>query len=104
MNGSLTYYRSVMVYGNDNQLLYMLTLEGMVSRSEGSAGTSYTYNYFKTDYLGCTRAMLNAMFISRVPRLLPFALFPFTSPRRFQDALLATELRHSLIDFTRPLF
>ena len=43
----MTYYRSVMVHGNDNQLLYMLTLEGMVSRSEGSAGTSYTYNYFK---------------------------------------------------------
>ena len=49
-NGSLTYYRSVMVYGSDNKLLYMLTPEGTVSRSEGSAGTSYTYNYFKTFY------------------------------------------------------
>ena len=40
----------------------MLTPEGTVSRSEGSAGTSYTYNYFKTDHLGSTRAraMLNA--------------------------------------------
>lgn len=27
-NGSLTYYRSVMVYGNDNKLLYMLTPKG----------------------------------------------------------------------------
>ena len=60
-NGSLTYYRSVMVYGGDNKLLYMLTPEGTVSRSEGSAGTSYTYNYFKTDHLGSTRVMLSAV-------------------------------------------
>ena len=60
-NGSLTYYRSVMVYGSDNKLLYMLTPEGTVSRSEGSAGTSYTYNYFKTDHLGSTRVMLSAV-------------------------------------------
>lgn len=40
-----------MVYGHDDKLLYMLTPEGTVSRSEGSAGTSYTYNYFKTDHL-----------------------------------------------------
>ena len=39
-----------MVYGSDNKLLYMLTPEGTVSRTEGSAGTSYTYNYFKTFY------------------------------------------------------
>lgn len=60
-NGSLTYYRSVMVYGHDNKLLYMLTPEGTVSRTEGSAGTSYTYNYFKTDHLGSTRVMLSAV-------------------------------------------
>ena len=60
-NGSLTYYRSVMVYGSDNKLLYMLTPEGTVCRTEGSAGTSYTYNYFKTDHLGSTRVMLSAV-------------------------------------------
>ena len=60
-NGSLTYYRSVMVYGHDNKLLYMLHPEGTVSRTEGSAGMSYTYNYFKTDHLGSTRVMLTAV-------------------------------------------
>ena len=60
-NGSLTYYRSVMIYGNDNKLLYMLTPEGTVSRTEASNGTSYTYNYFKTDHLGSTRVMLSAV-------------------------------------------
>ena len=50
-----------MVYGSDNKLLYMLTPEGTVSRTEGSAGTSYTYNYFKTDHLGSTRVMLSAV-------------------------------------------
>ena len=50
-----------MVYGSDNKLLYMLTPEGTVSRSEGSAGTSYTYSYFKTDHLGSTRVMLSAV-------------------------------------------
>ena len=60
-NGSLTYYRSVMVYGNDNKLLYILTPEGTVSRTEGSAGTSYTYNYFKKDQIGSTRAVLSAV-------------------------------------------
>lgn len=29
-NGSLTYYRSVMVYGSDNKLLYVLTPEGTI--------------------------------------------------------------------------
>ncbi len=60
-NGSLTYYRSVMVYGNDNKLLYILTTEGTVTRTEGSAGTSYTYNYFKKDQIGSTRAVLSAV-------------------------------------------
>ena len=50
-----------MVYGSDNKLLYMLTPEGTVSRSEGSAGTSYTYNYFKKDHIGSTRAVLSAV-------------------------------------------
>lgn len=35
--------------------------KGTVSRTEGSAGTSYTYNYFKTDHLGSTRVMLSAV-------------------------------------------
>lgn len=60
-NGSLTYYRSVMVYGHDNKLLYMLSPKGTVPLSRGSAGTSYTYNYFKTDHLGSTRAVLSAV-------------------------------------------
>ena len=57
----MTYYRSVMVYGHDNKLLYILTPEGTVSRTEGSAGTSYTYNYFKKDQIGSTRAVLSAV-------------------------------------------
>lgn len=61
-NGSSTYYRGgVMVYGADDKLLYMLTPEGTVSRNEGSAGTSYTYNYFKKDHLGSTRVVLSAV-------------------------------------------
>ena len=61
-NGSSTYYRGgVMVYGDDDKLQYMLTPEGTVSRSEGSAGTSYTYNYFKKDHIGSTRAVLSAV-------------------------------------------
>ncbi|WP_418677607.1 BACON domain-containing protein [Alistipes indistinctus] len=60
-NGSLTYYRSVMVYGNDNKLLYILTPEGTVTRNEGSSGTTYTYNYFKRDQVGSTRAVLSAV-------------------------------------------
>ena len=57
----MTYYRSVMVYGHDNKLLYILTPEGTVSRTEGSAGTNYTYNYFKKDQIGSTRAVLSAV-------------------------------------------
>ena len=47
--------------GNDNKLLYILTTEGTVTRTEGSAGTSYTYNYFKKDQIGSTRAVLSAV-------------------------------------------
>ncbi len=50
-----------MVYGNDDKLLYMLTPEGTATRTEGSAGTIYTYNYFKTDHLGSTRVLLSAV-------------------------------------------
>ena len=50
-----------MVYGNDNKLLHILTPEGTVSRTEGSAGTNYTYNYFKKDQIGSTRAVLSAV-------------------------------------------
>lgn len=39
----------------------MLTPEGTATRTEGSAGTNYTYNYFKTDHLGSTRVMLSAV-------------------------------------------
>ena len=58
----MTYYRGgVMVYGSDNKRLYMLTPEGMVSRSEGSAGTTYTYNYFVKDHIGSTQVVLAAV-------------------------------------------
>ena len=50
-----------MVYGNDNKLLYILTPEGTVTRNEGSSGTTYTYNYFKRDQVGSTRAVLSAV-------------------------------------------
>lgn len=50
-----------MAYGNDNKLLHILTPERTVSRTEGSAGTSYTYNYFKKDQIGSTRAVLSAV-------------------------------------------
>ena len=50
-----------MIYGSDDKLLYILTPEGTVARSEGSAGTSYTYNYFKKDHIGSTRAVLSAV-------------------------------------------
>lgn len=55
---SLTYYRNVMVYSKNGtapeQLMYMLQPEGLVAK-EGSA---WVYKYFKTDYLGSTRALL----------------------------------------------
>ena len=54
--GSFTYYRSVMVYAGDS-LLYIIQPEGTVTRSSGQ----YTYNYFKTDHTGSTRAMLSAV-------------------------------------------
>ena len=38
----------------------MLTPEGTVSRSESSAGTTYTYNYFVKDHIGSTRIVLAA--------------------------------------------
>lgn len=61
-NGSSTYYRGgVMVYGADDKLLYMLTPERTVSRNEGSAGTNYMYNYFKTNHLSSTRVIFSAV-------------------------------------------
>lgn len=55
---SLTYYRSVMVYSKNGtdpqQLLYMIHPEGLVAKE----GSSWVYKYFKTDYLGNTRALL----------------------------------------------
>ena len=69
-NGSLTYYRSVMVYGNDNKLLYILTPEGTVTRNEGSSGTTYTYNYFKRDQIGNTPVMF------RLDDLFSMNIFP----------------------------
>ncbi len=65
VGGSLTYYRSVMVYskpsGGSEQLTQMLQPEGIVQYNAGSAGSSYTYKYFKTDHLGSTRAVLAAV-------------------------------------------
>ena len=97
-NGSLTYYRSVMVYGSDNKLLYMLTPEGTVSRSEGSAGTSYTYNYFKTDHLGSTRVMLSAvdgtLQASQMTDFYPFGLaFEYSNLNRNRYLFSGKELQ-----------
>lgn len=105
-NGSLTYYRSVMVYGNDNKLLYMLTPEGTATRTEGSAGTNYTYNYFKTDHLGSTRVMLSAvngtLQASQTTDFYPFGLaFEYSnlnknkylfSGKELQDGALGNEI------------
>ena len=60
-NGSLTYYRSVMVYNGNNSLEYILHPEGTVTCNETSSGTTYTYNYFKKDQVGSTRVMLSAV-------------------------------------------
>ena len=60
-NGSLTYYRSVMVYNGNNSLAYILHPEGTVTCNETSSGTTYTYNYFKKDQVGSTRVMLSAV-------------------------------------------
>ena len=56
-NGSLTYYRSVMVYNGDNSLAYLIHPEGTVTCTNGA----YTYNYFKKDQVGSTRVMLSAV-------------------------------------------
>ena len=84
-NGSLTYYRSVMVYGNDNKLLHILTPEGTVSRTEGSAGTSYTYNYFKKDQIGSTRAVLSAVGNS-LQNVQSCLLYTSPSPRDVEES------------------
>ena len=101
-NGSLTYYRSVMVYGSDNKLLYMLTPEGTVSRSEGSAGTSYTYNYFKTDHLGSTRVMLSAvdgtLQASQTTDFYPFGLaFEYSNLNKNRYLFSGKELQDGLV-------
>lgn len=101
-NGSLTYYRSVMVYGNDNKLLYMLTPEGTVSRTEVSAGTSYTYNYFKTDHLGSTRVMLSAvdgaLQASQTTDFYPFGLaFEYSNLNKNKYLFSGKELQDGLV-------
>ena len=101
-NGSLTYYRSVMVYGSDNKLLYMLTPEGTVSRTEGSAGTSYTYNYFKTDHLGSTRVMLSAvdgtLQASQTTDFYPFGLaFEYSNLNKNKYLFSGKELQDGLV-------
>ena len=101
-NGSLTYYRSVMVYGSDNKLLYMLTPEGTVSRTEGSAGTSYTYNYFKTDHLGSTRVMLSAvdgtLQASQTTDFYPFGLaFEYSNLNKNRYLFSGKELQDGLV-------
>ena len=57
--GSLTYYRSVMVYGQQGEgperLLYVLHPEGLVSKTTGG----YVYRYFKRDYQGNVRLLLS---------------------------------------------
>lgn len=39
----------------------MIHPEGTITREETSSGDTYTYNYFKTDHMGSTRAMLSAV-------------------------------------------
>ena len=61
-NGSLTYYRNVMVYGKEanssaENLLYLSHPEGLVARST----SGWNYKYFKKDHLGNTRSLLSAV-------------------------------------------
>ena len=91
-----------MVYGSDNKLLYMLTPEGTVSRSEGSAGTSYTYNYFKTDHLGSTRVMLSAvdgtLQASQTTDFYPFGLaFEYSNLNKNRYLFSGKELQDGLV-------
>ena len=91
-----------MVYGSDNKLLYMLTPEGTVSRSEGSAGTSYTYNYFKTDHLGSTRVMLSAvdrtLQASQTTDFYPFGLaFEYSNLNKNKYLFSGKELQDGLV-------
>jgi len=60
-DGSLTYYRGVMVYDQNGELSYMLHPEGVITRQGSSGGSIYTYNYFKTDHVGSTRVVLAAL-------------------------------------------
>ena len=66
VEGSLTYYRSVMVYskpvGGSEQLAHIIHPEGIVQYN--STKSDFTYKYFKTDYLGSTRAVLAAIWDS----------------------------------------
>ena len=84
----------------------MLTPEGTATRTEGSAGTSYTYNYFKTDHLGSTRVMLSAvngtLQASQTTGFYPFGLaFEYSnlnknkylfSGKELQDGALGNEI------------
>lgn len=57
VDGSLTYYRSVMVYNGD-QLSQILHPEGFTTCIQTG---KYQYNYLKRDHLGSTRQMLAAL-------------------------------------------
>ena len=84
----------------------MLTPEGTATRTEGSAGTNYTYNYFKTDHLGSTRVMLSAvngtLQASQTTDFYPFGLaFEYSnlnknkylfSGKELQDGALGNEI------------
>ena len=84
----------------------MLTPEGTATRTEGSAGTNYTYNYFKTDHLGSTRVLLSAvngtLQASQTTDFYPFGLaFEYSnlnknkylfSGKELQDGALGNEI------------
>jgi RHS repeat-associated protein len=74
-NGSLTYYRSVMVYekpvGGVEQLSYMLHPEGTVTKT----GTNtYVYNYFRKDHLGNVRNRSSSFVDNNPTDYYPFGL------------------------------
>ena len=80
----------------------MLHSEGTVSRTEGSAGTSYTYNYFKTDHLGSTRVMLSAvdgtLQASQTTDFYPFGLaFEYSNLNKNKYLFSGKELQDGLV-------
>lgn len=86
-SGSLTYYRSVMVYAKPSagseQLQYMIHPEGIASKTS----SGYAYRYFKTDHLGSTRRVLTANGNSLVAEQTT-DYYPFGLAHEFQNTQL----------------